>query len=172
MWDCGSGFFFFFQKTNTMLPLYLQLNPPCTWDLSINLWIGVAADVCFIVNVFTWLLILFLANEMSCTFALAIVIVKVIIAWVTSISSYDWNSSEGIVEWALCHSAWLSLYLVQGLVTKERKSLDPAAVPFAKHPEEIEGLCEGAQLVEVVILSCFRTISYCVNSAPLINTKI
>ncbi|KMT20599.1 hypothetical protein BVRB_1g005810 [Beta vulgaris subsp. vulgaris] len=43
-------------------------------------------------------------------------------------------------------------YLIDkdGLVTKERKSLDPAAVPFAKHPEEIEGLCEGAQLVEVV----------------------
>ncbi|GMN61301.1 hypothetical protein TIFTF001_030385 [Ficus carica] len=37
-----------------------------------------------------------------------------------------------------------------GLVTKERKNLDPAAAPFAKHPGEIEGLREGATLTEVV----------------------
>ncbi|XP_062155635.1 NAD-dependent malic enzyme 59 kDa isoform, mitochondrial [Alnus glutinosa] len=37
-----------------------------------------------------------------------------------------------------------------GLITKERKGLDPAAAPFAKDPREIEGLREGASLVEVV----------------------
>ncbi|XP_075670732.1 NAD-dependent malic enzyme 59 kDa isoform, mitochondrial [Castanea sativa] len=37
-----------------------------------------------------------------------------------------------------------------GLVTKERKELDPSAAPFAKDPREIEGLREGAGLVEVV----------------------
>ncbi|KAM3746471.1 hypothetical protein ACB098_06G204900 [Castanea mollissima] len=37
-----------------------------------------------------------------------------------------------------------------GLVTKERKELDPSAAPFAKDPREIEGLREGADLVEVV----------------------
>ncbi|KAK7818321.1 nad-dependent malic enzyme 2 [Quercus suber] len=39
---------------------------------------------------------------------------------------------------------------MQGLVTKERKELDPSAAPFAKDPREIEGLREGAGLVEVV----------------------
>ena len=39
---------------------------------------------------------------------------------------------------------------MQGLVTKERKELDPSAAPFAKDPTEIEGLTEGAGLVEVV----------------------
>lgn len=39
---------------------------------------------------------------------------------------------------------------MQGLITKERKNLDPAAAPFAKDPSEITGLREGASLVEVV----------------------
>jgi hypothetical protein len=42
---------------------------------------------------------------------------------------------------------------MQGLITKERKGLDPAAAPFAKDPREIEGLREGASLVEVVYLT-------------------
>ncbi|XP_050386406.1 NAD-dependent malic enzyme 59 kDa isoform, mitochondrial [Argentina anserina] len=37
-----------------------------------------------------------------------------------------------------------------GLVTKERKTLDPMAAPFARDPAEIEGLREGASLLEVV----------------------
>ncbi|XP_030490099.1 NAD-dependent malic enzyme 59 kDa isoform, mitochondrial [Cannabis sativa] len=37
-----------------------------------------------------------------------------------------------------------------GLVTKQRNNLDPAAAPFAKDPSEIDGLREGASLVEVV----------------------
>ncbi|TXG62819.1 hypothetical protein EZV62_009813 [Acer yangbiense] len=37
-----------------------------------------------------------------------------------------------------------------GLVTKERNNLDPAAAPFAKAPGEIVGLREGASLHEVV----------------------
>ncbi|KAM6584861.1 hypothetical protein CsatB_011863 [Cannabis sativa] len=37
-----------------------------------------------------------------------------------------------------------------GLVTKQRNNLDPAAAPFAKDPPEIDGLREGASLVEVV----------------------
>ncbi|GAB4861808.1 hypothetical protein Ancab_037064 [Ancistrocladus abbreviatus] len=37
-----------------------------------------------------------------------------------------------------------------GLITKARKNLDPAAAPFAKSPEEIDGLWEGASLLEVV----------------------
>ncbi|XP_048141604.1 NAD-dependent malic enzyme 59 kDa isoform, mitochondrial isoform X1 [Rhodamnia argentea] len=37
-----------------------------------------------------------------------------------------------------------------GLVTKARKNLDPAAAPFAKDPGEIDGLAEGANLLEVV----------------------
>lgn len=39
-----------------------------------------------------------------------------------------------------------------GLVTKDRKNIDPAAAPFARGfgPGEIEGLGEGADLVEVV----------------------
>ncbi|XP_022770381.1 NAD-dependent malic enzyme 2, mitochondrial-like isoform X3 [Durio zibethinus] len=37
-----------------------------------------------------------------------------------------------------------------GLVTKERKNLDPAAAPFAKDPGQIVGLREGASLLEVV----------------------
>lgn len=39
---------------------------------------------------------------------------------------------------------------MQGLVTKERKNLDPAAAPFAKDLGEIDGLREGATLIEVV----------------------
>ena len=41
--------------------------------------------------------------------------------------------------------------MMQGLVTKERQNIDPAVAPFAKSPEETEGLREGASLVEVVI---------------------
>ncbi|TYH99926.1 hypothetical protein ES332_A11G098600v1 [Gossypium tomentosum] len=37
-----------------------------------------------------------------------------------------------------------------GLITKERKNLDPAAVPFAKDPGLIAGLRDGGSLLEVV----------------------
>ncbi|GLU00632.1 hypothetical protein SLE2022_179820 [Rubroshorea leprosula] len=37
-----------------------------------------------------------------------------------------------------------------GLITKERKNLDPAAAPFARDPVETTGLGEGAMLLEVV----------------------
>ncbi|AES80100.1 putative malate dehydrogenase (decarboxylating) [Medicago truncatula] len=37
-----------------------------------------------------------------------------------------------------------------GLVTTERSNLDPAAVPFAKNPRDLEGLAEGASIIEVV----------------------
>ncbi|XP_057980038.1 NAD-dependent malic enzyme 59 kDa isoform, mitochondrial isoform X2 [Malania oleifera] len=37
-----------------------------------------------------------------------------------------------------------------GLITKERKGIDPAAALFARAPEEIGGLREGASLVEVI----------------------
>ncbi|KAK7274544.1 hypothetical protein RIF29_15638 [Crotalaria pallida] len=37
-----------------------------------------------------------------------------------------------------------------GLVTTERNNLDPAAAPFAKNPRDIEGLTEGASIIEVV----------------------
>lgn len=37
-----------------------------------------------------------------------------------------------------------------GLITKERKNLDPAAAPFAKDPGDFMGLREGASLLEVV----------------------
>jgi malate dehydrogenase (decarboxylating) len=39
---------------------------------------------------------------------------------------------------------------MQGLITKERKELDPSATPFAKDLREIEGLMHGDGLVEVV----------------------
>lgn len=39
---------------------------------------------------------------------------------------------------------------MQGLVTKDRTNIDPAAAPFAKDPTELEGLSEGASLLEVV----------------------
>jgi len=39
---------------------------------------------------------------------------------------------------------------MQGLVTTERSNLDPAAVPFAKNPRDLEGLSEGASIIEVV----------------------
>ena len=42
------------------------------------------------------------------------------------------------------------LLLVKGLITKERKNLDPAAAPFAKDPGQVVGLREGASLLEVV----------------------
>lgn len=42
---------------------------------------------------------------------------------------------------------------MQGLVTTERKGLDPAAAPFAKDPREVLGLTEGASLIEVVHLT-------------------
>lgn len=43
---------------------------------------------------------------------------------------------------------------MQGLITKDRKDIDPAALPFAKDHHEIEGLGlrEGAGLLEVVTL--------------------
>ncbi|KAK9757981.1 hypothetical protein RND81_01G198400 [Saponaria officinalis] len=43
-------------------------------------------------------------------------------------------------------------YLIDkdGLITKERKNLDPAAALFAKYPEENGGLSEGESLAEVV----------------------
>lgn len=43
-------------------------------------------------------------------------------------------------------------YLIDkdGLISKERKNLDASAAPFARNPEETEGLREGASLVEVV----------------------
>lgn len=46
----------------------------------------------------------------------------------------------------------LFLWTLQGLITKDRKGLDPAAAPFARGsgPEEVEGLKEGASLLEVV----------------------
>ncbi|XP_054783994.1 NAD-dependent malic enzyme 59 kDa isoform, mitochondrial isoform X2 [Prosopis cineraria] len=37
-----------------------------------------------------------------------------------------------------------------GLVTTERCHLDPAAAPFAKSPRDVEGLSEGAPIIEVV----------------------
>ncbi|CAL1399055.1 unnamed protein product [Linum trigynum] len=37
-----------------------------------------------------------------------------------------------------------------GLITKARKNLDPAAAPFAKELTDIEGLREGSSLIEVV----------------------
>lgn len=45
--------------------------------------------------------------------------------------------------------------VMQGLITKARKVIDPAAAPFAKAPAEIEelGLMEGANLIEVVNLT-------------------
>lgn len=42
---------------------------------------------------------------------------------------------------------------MQGLVTKERKNLDPTAALFAKNPGEVDGLSEGASLIEVVTLT-------------------
>lgn len=44
---------------------------------------------------------------------------------------------------------------MQGLVTTERNSLDPAAAPFAKNPRDIEGLTEGASIIEVVNVTGF-----------------
>lgn len=41
---------------------------------------------------------------------------------------------------------------MQGLITKERKNIDPAAAPFAKDLKDVEGLREGASLIEVVKL--------------------
>ncbi|KAJ8450193.1 hypothetical protein Cgig2_033387 [Carnegiea gigantea] len=45
-----------------------------------------------------------------------------------------------------------NFYLIDkdGLITKGRKNLNPAAAPFARDPDETEGLGEGASLVEVV----------------------
>ncbi|KAJ1392611.1 hypothetical protein SESBI_35697 [Sesbania bispinosa] len=37
-----------------------------------------------------------------------------------------------------------------GLVTTGRNNLDPAAAPFAKNPRDLEGLSEGASIIEVV----------------------
>ena len=55
------------------------------------------------------------------------------------------SSIEILFHWCLKH-----LVVIQGLVTKERNNLDPAAAPFAKAPGEIAGLREGATLHEVV----------------------
>ncbi|KAL2335925.1 hypothetical protein Fmac_010371 [Flemingia macrophylla] len=43
-------------------------------------------------------------------------------------------------------------YLIDkdGLVTTERNNLAPTAAPFAKNPRDIEGLSEGASIIEVV----------------------
>ncbi|XP_015944485.2 NAD-dependent malic enzyme 2, mitochondrial [Arachis duranensis] len=38
----------------------------------------------------------------------------------------------------------------EGLVTTDRNNLDPAAAPFAKNPRDLEGLTEGASIIEVV----------------------
>ena len=46
---------------------------------------------------------------------------------------------------------------MKGLITKERKNIDPAAPPFAKDLKDVKGLREGAGIVEVVKFSdCFR----------------
>ncbi|CAK8542309.1 unnamed protein product [Lathyrus sativus] len=37
-----------------------------------------------------------------------------------------------------------------GLITTERSNIDPAAVPFAKNPRDLEGLAEGASIIDVV----------------------
>jgi hypothetical protein len=55
-----------------------------------------------------------------------------------------------IVYWNFSSVFEKEMLWMQGLVTKERKELDPSAAPFAKDPREIEGLTEGAGLVEVV----------------------
>ncbi|WJX83289.1 NAD-dependent malic enzyme 2, mitochondrial [Trifolium repens] len=43
-------------------------------------------------------------------------------------------------------------YLIDkdGLITTERSNLDPAAAPFARNPRDLEGLTEGASVIEVV----------------------
>ncbi|KAF8413134.1 hypothetical protein HHK36_001110 [Tetracentron sinense] len=51
-------------------------------------------------------------------------------------------------ETAARHQFWL--LDKNGLITKERKDIDPAAAPFATSPGDIEGLTEGSSLVEVV----------------------
>lgn len=50
----------------------------------------------------------------------------------------------------MCHQSKTNYVFVQGLITKERTNIDPAAAPFAKDPRELEGLSEGANLLEVV----------------------
>lgn len=58
--------------------------------------------------------------------------------------------------------------MVQGLITKERKNLDPSAAPFARSPEEANGLKEGANIVEVVNAFCaIRTNKHCLICARL-----
>ena len=54
------------------------------------------------------------------------------------------------LAWWFRYLVFFSLLLIKGLVTKERKNLDPAAAPFAKDPGQIVGLREGASLLEVV----------------------
>jgi len=44
---------------------------------------------------------------------------------------------------------------MQGLVIIERNNLDPAAAPFAKNPRNLEGLTEGASIIEVVNVTGF-----------------
>jgi len=48
---------------------------------------------------------------------------------------------------------------MQGLITTERSNIDPAAVPFAKNPRDLEGLTEGASIIEVVKAICLRKTS-------------
>lgn len=62
---------------------------------------------------------------------------------------------------------------MQGLITKERQNLDPAAAPFARNPGEINGLGEGASLLEVVN-SCFYAFVHHlnINILPHTSTKI
>lgn len=42
----------------------------------------------------------------------------------------------------------------QGLITEDRKNIDPEALPFARKLNEVgrQGLTEGASLVEVVCI--------------------
>ncbi|KAG6749479.1 hypothetical protein POTOM_046529 [Populus tomentosa] len=64
---------------------------------------------------------------------------------------------SGVIEISsACMASFTKLCLrkrfvcMQGLITKERKNLDPAAAPFAKDIKDVEGLREGASLLEVV----------------------
>ncbi|RYR75823.1 hypothetical protein Ahy_A01g000402 [Arachis hypogaea] len=47
-------------------------------------------------------------------------------------------------------SDFVNQRIVVGLVTTDRNNLDPAAAPFAKNPRDLEGLTEGASIIEVV----------------------
>lgn len=68
------------------------------------------------------------------------------------------ETNESITNYCFSLGLWDSMRYqplirfsgMQGLVTKARKNLDPAAAPFAKDPGGIDGLAEGANLLEVV----------------------